>query len=940
MRDALTLFCSGISGSGKSYTKDLLTFQLLKIASSQADSSSSASAAKLVPKLSEQVKAAQTLLDAFGSAKTAITGNATRQGRVLELHFKSEGSLKSILSGAKVLTFGFDHSRLQAPLRKDERSFHVFYWLLAGTTPQEQREYKLLQEPSEYELLASSACYRLPADQSTTDEFSFNGLKAAFTTLGFKPRHIEMIYKLLSAILLLGNVHFSDGVQDSLTRQDSVTISPESRPAFSNICTLLGLQEDDLERALVNKTTYIRKEVVCALLTNERAIKQRDSLMSALYAILFSYMVESINHRLFPGDEAIRKMQRVNDGNSIVLLDMPGFQTNSATGGLASGAATRDSDGSFWRKSLIQAYGEDGFEHFLANFASELLQHWQTRRTFNDDACDFSKRCVGDGITLPGVDVLDTSAITLELLRGGILGSRADTRPTGLLGGLIKTCHNFRKGKIVTEEAADAAFIEGMEERFSLHSRYIPRVAGRQSSFAVKHYISTVSYTSKNFIEKDLDLLDSEFVRLFRTSSTEPLFAKLFSGPSLAIETHPRDSSVLVAAQVSLQPLRRLSPLKVCKTSSTSVPLDYPEPDIAPVTSQLNETITGLLTALNDVPVWTVSCIRPNNNGLPGVLDIRGIKRQIEAMNLPSTISRKRIDYVESHDFAEIGKRYAPVGLKEEADAESVTDFFRQRGFERDNDFAIGQSTVWLTFNAWRSLEGLLRAVEVEEAQSINLAEPRINSKPNLESRAGNNPAMLNMAFGEARDSMLTLGPDRDGKGGSYGESSEDLLKRNMEEEGGAYEIPYDAAFAAFPEPNLLRQNQMSYHPSVTPGLPREMSNFWGPDFKQYSPANSQPTLPSLKGPIDEKVVSPTIGAKKVTMVEEIPTSGARRAWLILVWSLTWWIPSFLLSYVGRMKRPDVRIAWREKVALCMLIFLVCGSLVRCLIQMRNWSLR
>lgn len=55
--------------------------------------------------------------------------------------------------------------------------------------------------------------------------------------------------------------------------------------------------------------------------------------------------------------------------------------------------------------------------------------------------------------------------------------------------------------------------------------------------------------------------------------------------------------------------------------------------------------------------------------------------------------------------------------------------------------------------------------------------------------------------------------------------------------------------------------------------------------------------------------------------ITEIPTSFYRKLWIGFVWALTFWIPSFLLRYVGRMKRPDIRFAWREKLVLCFLIF-------------------
>jgi chitin synthase len=61
---------------------------------------------------------------------------------------------------------------------------------------------------------------------------------------------------------------------------------------------------------------------------------------------------------------------------------------------------------------------------------------------------------------------------------------------------------------------------------------------------------------------------------------------------------------------------------------------------------------------------------------------------------------------------------------------------------------------------------------------------------------------------------------------------------------------------------------------------------------------------------------------------EVLKESSARRRWVALCWALTWWVPTPLLRWLGRMKRMDVRQAWREKLALNMLIWLICACAV------------
>ncbi|WWC97629.1 hypothetical protein V866_004513 [Kwoniella sp. B9012] len=64
---------------------------------------------------------------------------------------------------------------------------------------------------------------------------------------------------------------------------------------------------------------------------------------------------------------------------------------------------------------------------------------------------------------------------------------------------------------------------------------------------------------------------------------------------------------------------------------------------------------------------------------------------------------------------------------------------------------------------------------------------------------------------------------------------------------------------------------------------------------------------------------------KKVHATEVIATTRARRWWIRITWLLTWWVPSFLLVKLGKMKRQDVRMAWREKLAIFEMIILSCG---------------
>jgi chitin synthase len=64
---------------------------------------------------------------------------------------------------------------------------------------------------------------------------------------------------------------------------------------------------------------------------------------------------------------------------------------------------------------------------------------------------------------------------------------------------------------------------------------------------------------------------------------------------------------------------------------------------------------------------------------------------------------------------------------------------------------------------------------------------------------------------------------------------------------------------------------------------------------------------------------------QKAPVVKE---SLQRRQWKCLTWSLTWWIPTYCIRKFGKMTHPEVIMAWREKVALCIIIMFCCALLL------------
>ena len=101
-----------------------------------------------IDELEQKILDANPVLEAFGNAKTLRNNNSSRFGKFTELHFDGE----SHLTGASIETYLLEKSRLVSQMR-GERSFHIFYQILAGADAA-ARSAARLAAPTEYRYLA------------------------------------------------------------------------------------------------------------------------------------------------------------------------------------------------------------------------------------------------------------------------------------------------------------------------------------------------------------------------------------------------------------------------------------------------------------------------------------------------------------------------------------------------------------------------------------------------------------------------------------------------------------------------------------------------------------------------------------------------------------------------------------------------------------------
>ncbi|UZJ51703.1 hypothetical protein CBS101457_001023 [Exobasidium rhododendri] len=866
---------SGATNSGKSFMSKLVTAQLLRVASQTS---------KKEKNLADQIHALETVVDAFGCSKTKHNGNASRVNRYLELHFSTQGRLEA----AKLLTFGLDKSRLKNPLGSEERSFHIFYQFLAGAS-HEERESLHLEDVTSYALLASSACYRVSGGPSSDDSIAMDSFRAAMMTLGFRQKQLTAIFSLLSAILLVGNITFTaPGTNDAST--DAAKVS--NPLVLEDVAELLGISSADLEQALTTRSRMIRKEVVSSYLSQSAAALQRDALARDLYATLFAYVVETANHKVAPlNDES-------ESATQIVQVDIIGCQMQA---GASVGSAPPQSSPPL------------GQYDFATNFVAETVHNWLQKLAF-DDGSSFTAKILQDGVKLPEVVTGDNTAC-VELLRGDArVGSTSknDRKPIGVLGSIDRILHKVRTGKISED---DEAALTSELDSHNYHNSYSALDNTSTSTlpprrgFGINHYQGSCSYNVKSFLSDEQDIFDSNFVQLLRQSD-QPFLAKLFAGPSLAAEMHPMDANVIVNAQVSIRPLRQFSALE--RNTLPVDPLLDPQKPYG-VTRQLNSTLSELLSTLSSAEtIWTVYTIRPNDIDQANSFDVRRVKSQVRSMNLPNLVARKRCEYITGMTFSDFCKRYAGQGVEQAATIAGVSEardkvqaFVIANAWRDSLDYAMGGEKVWLNYGPWRRMEDRLRSKEPSE-EVVAAPSPLMSREySDLSDSARYPPVPVDEGGGSG-------GGGGGGEGGVTGyHESDELLSRRASLASNPFQ-----SYGEMPS-TMMREGAEE---AAAAKYGEWGTDEWDTKAEAYG---STSNIISRNVGLLEKDGKGMEG-RGIDAVEEEPITATRRWWVRLTWMMTWWIPTSFLSRCGGMKRPDVQMAWREKVTICSLILFAC----------------
>ncbi|XP_023951419.1 myosin-IIIb isoform X2 [Bicyclus anynana] len=432
---------SGESGAGKTESANLLLKQLAYLSKTQYGN------------LEDKILQVNPIMESFGNARTGINANSSRFGKYLDLSIMRMGKI----SGARISVYLLEQSRV-VHQALGESNFHVFYYLYDGLESEGRWRKFYLDEQ-----LKSRHRYLQPLSVAHREHnvHRWRQLNQAFKVVGFNEDEVQIIYKMLAAILHLGDIEFAETASEYNADNRATII--DTAPLHRASC-LLGVETSDLRECLTSSSVVTKGETIARYSSPAEAAVARDATARGIYARAFDRIVERIN--------ALLSQNRPHsDHLSIGILDIFGFEN-------------------FTRNS---------FEQLCINIANEQIQYYFNQHIFTWEQQEY----MAEGVPVDLVEFSDNRPVLDMLL----------SRPMGLLA-LLDEESRFPR-------SSDRSLIEKFHR--NIKSKYYVRPKSDAVCFAIHHFAGRVVYQADGFLEKNRNFLPPEVIQLMRQSQYDTI---------------------------------------------------------------------------------------------------------------------------------------------------------------------------------------------------------------------------------------------------------------------------------------------------------------------------------------------------------------------------------------------------------------------------------
>ncbi|ESO02636.1 hypothetical protein HELRODRAFT_188784 [Helobdella robusta] len=430
--DNQCIIISGESGAGKTESTKLI-LQFLAAVSGQHSW------------IEQQILEANPVMEAFGNAKTVRNDNSSRFGKYIDIYFNSNGSIE----GAKIEQYLLEKSRIVGQNR-DERNYHIFYCMLAGLSSEEKQQLQLTRA-EDYHYLTQGNCVTCEGREDASD---FSEVRAAMKVLTYTEDEINIIMKILAALLHLGNVTYKGSMVKNIEAAEIV-----GTDNIQSTCTLLELNPQELSSALVTKTISMRGENVKTTLGVVASVDVRDAFVKGIYGRMFIWIITKINEAIFVQASKDSKHKK----NSIGVLDIFGFEN----------------------------FEKNSFEQLCINYANENLQQFFVQHIFKLEQEEYDN----EGINWSRIEFVDNQDV-LDLIA---------VRPLNIFA-LVDEESKFPQG-------TDATMLSKLNQNHSKNTYYCQAKSDNIKNFAIIHFAGIMADSRKRMqtlgsqFKKSLDLL-------------------------------------------------------------------------------------------------------------------------------------------------------------------------------------------------------------------------------------------------------------------------------------------------------------------------------------------------------------------------------------------------------------------------------------------------
>ncbi|VVA34612.1 PREDICTED: myosin-6 [Prunus dulcis] len=429
------ILVSGESGAGKTESTKMLMRYLAYMGGRAASEGRS---------VEQQVLESNPVLEAFGNAKTVRNNNSSRFGKFVELQFDQRGRI----SGAAIRTYLLERSRV-CQVSDPERNYHCFYMLCAAP-PEDVERYKLGNQRA-FHYLNQSNCYEL---DGVDDSKEYLATRKAMNVVGISSDEQDAIFRVVAAILHLGNVEFAKGNEtDSSEPKDD-----KSRFHLKIAAELFMCDGQSLEDSLCKRVIVTRDETIKKSLDPDSAAISRDALAKIVYTRLFDWLVNKINNSI--GQDPDSKYL-------IGVLDIYGFES----------------------------FKTNSFEQFCINLTNEKLQQHFNQHVFKMEQEEYTK----EEIDWSYIEFIDNQDI-LDLI---------EKKPGGIIALLDEAC--------MFPRSTHETFSQKLYQTFKDHKRFSkPKLS--PTDFTICHYAGDVTYQTEFFLDKNKDYVVTEHQALLSAS--------------------------------------------------------------------------------------------------------------------------------------------------------------------------------------------------------------------------------------------------------------------------------------------------------------------------------------------------------------------------------------------------------------------------------------